>query len=1010
MLEPLLNGILNLFALQASRFPAASLPATRQMVQRYLGGYLRIGQPRPYLELWEAAVDLHRGKDPEALADSARAVARGLRSKLPRAEQYMFMLRFLELSALAPGSGAPLVVRAVAAELGIDEQAVANMEALCQERRDPAGLGEGFLLVNPRGPAAPGPCRLLARPGFLGSATVLRLAQTGTLLLAVDQAGLTLDSVPLDPGTVHRLSQGSILRDPKGGKLYFWEIASAFDPAAGPAAIQFAGRDLTFRYPGSEAGLHRFSFRETGGRLVGIMGGSGAGKSTLLSILNGRRRPDSGQVLVNGIDLHQEGRRLEGVIGYVPQDDLLFEDLSVFQNLYFAAALCLANLSPQEREARIELLLEELNQLETRDLKVGSPLDKTISGGQRKRLNIALELIREPSILFVDEPTSGLSSADSENVMALLKSQAAKGRLVIVVIHQPSSDIFKLFDSLWLLDQGGRPVFAGNPLDALVYFRSASHRAGEMEYACPRCGNVRPEQLLDILEEKEVGPDGAYTKRRRVSPEEWHRRFLAGREPAPAPEPPPAGGVEPRLWRPGRPGQLGVFFMRNLKSRLANRWYLAINLLEPPLLALLTALLCRGAWGGTYSLGANQNLAVFFFISVIVALFLGLSVSAEEINRDRKILERERFLHLSWSSYVASKALYLALVSALQMAVYVVIANCLLGILDLYLFSWLVLFSCALTSCLLGLNVSASLRSAVTIYILIPLLLVPQIMLGGAVVPFDELTSRNAGNHDTPIIADLIPSRWGLEALLVRQYADNRYERILFSDSCQKRQNRFMFDSYIPEARALADYPFIEPAPPGHRAQTARRLRALGAALGTIAAQTGLAPGPVPERLSPEAYDHRAQAAVKRYLGRAEQYYLARWREAAKRLEGIEAARKSRLGAEGLKRFRDTHRNQAVAKLVLNLQGLEDVRLSGDRLVQLAVPICQRPTSPWGAAQFLAAEKRLGPWLLPTPIFDLAVLWAMSLVLYLALNLSLLPRLMAAGAGWLQGLGRPRHD
>jgi ABC-type multidrug transport system ATPase subunit len=185
------------------------------------------------------------------------------------------------------------------------------------------------------------------------------------------------------------------------------------------------------------------------------MGGSGAGKSTLLGILNGQRRPDRGRVLVSGIDLHKEPERLEGVIGYVPQDDLLFEDLSVFDNLYFSACLSLANLNAAERTRRVDAVLTELNQIEIRDLKVGTPLNKTISGGQRKRLNIALELIREPSILFVDEPTSGLSSADSENVMGLLKAQAAKGRLVIAVIHQPFSRIFKMFDTLWVLDSRG---------------------------------------------------------------------------------------------------------------------------------------------------------------------------------------------------------------------------------------------------------------------------------------------------------------------------------------------------------------------------------------------------------------------------------------------------------------------------------------------------------------------------------------------------------------------------
>src|SRR5690606_10976686 len=116
-------------------------------------------------------------------------------------------------------------------------------------------------------------------------------------------------------------------------------------------------------------------------------------------------------------------------------------------------------------------MLLTLGLADSRDLKVGNPLEKTISGGQRKRLNIALELIREPSVLFVDEPTSGLSSRDSENIMDLLKELALKGKLVFAVIHQPSSDIFKMFDKLIIMDTGGYPIYYGNPVDSIIYFK-----------------------------------------------------------------------------------------------------------------------------------------------------------------------------------------------------------------------------------------------------------------------------------------------------------------------------------------------------------------------------------------------------------------------------------------------------------------------------------------------------------------------------------------------------------
>ena len=148
--------------------------------------------------------------------------------------------------------------------------------------------------------------------------------------------------------------------------------------------------------------------------------------------------------------------------------------------------------------------MSSLGLTETKDLKVGSPLEKTISGGQRKRLNIGLELLREPSVLFVDEPTSGLSSRDSENIMDLLKELSLKGKMVFVVIHQPSSYIFKMFDKLVILDFGGYQIYYGNPVEAVTYFKSIVDMIDKEQGSCIECGNVNPEQIFNIIETKVV--------------------------------------------------------------------------------------------------------------------------------------------------------------------------------------------------------------------------------------------------------------------------------------------------------------------------------------------------------------------------------------------------------------------------------------------------------------------------------------------------------------------------
>src|SRR3990170_7481876 len=183
--------------------------------------------------------------------------------------------------------------------------------------------------------------------------------------------------------------------------------------------------------------------------------------------------PSQGHILVNGFDINTQKDKIHGVIGYVSQDDLLIEELTVYQNLYYNAKLCFATFTEEQIHKRVMEVLENLGLDQRKDLPVGNPLDKTISGGQRKRLNIALELIREPAVLFLDEPTSGLSSRDSENIMDLLKELASKGKLIFVIIHQPSSDIYKMFDKILILDVGGKPIYYGNPVEAVMYFKKA---------------------------------------------------------------------------------------------------------------------------------------------------------------------------------------------------------------------------------------------------------------------------------------------------------------------------------------------------------------------------------------------------------------------------------------------------------------------------------------------------------------------------------------------------------
>ena len=529
-----------------------------------------------------------------------------------------------------------------------------------------------------------------------------------------------------------------------------------------------------------------------------------SGKTTLLNVLAGIEAPTSGKVTINGVNLHYEKDQLEGVIGVIPQDDLLIEELTVFQNLYYNAKLCFKDKSEEELTQLVHKTLQNLGLYERKDLKVGSPLNKMISGGQRKRLNIALELIREPAILFVDEPTSGLSSRDSENVMDLLRELTLKGKLIFVVIHQPSSDIYKMFDNMMILDTGGYMIYYGNPVEAVMYFKRLDMQINSDQGECPTCGNVNPELIFNIIEAKVVDEFGRYTPIRKVSPVKWEEHFkdnIKLNEMPDETDPPPKS-----LNIPSRLKQFLIYTTRDFLSKVSNTQYIVLNLLETPILGFILAFVIRyiaDPNSNIYIFRENENIPIYIFMALIVALFIGLTVSAEEIFRDRKILKREAFLNLSRTSYLFSKISILVALSAIQSITFVLIANEILQLRGMNFEYWLVLFSTAVFANLLGLNISATFNSAVTIYIVIPLLMIPMMVLSGAMFSFEKLNRAVGSFNRVPLIAEFMVTKWGYEALVVHQFKDNDFHKTFYQIEKEERNADYKTVYYIPELEKI---------------------------------------------------------------------------------------------------------------------------------------------------------------------------------------------------------------
>ena len=573
--------------------------------------------------------------------------------------------------------------------------------------------------------------------------------------------------------------------------------------------------EVTHHFGSGDTGLDGISFTLTRGELVCVMGASGCGKSTLLRVLAGQLQPSGGNVFLNGRSLYPNLDELKKYISYIPQEDAFDEHLTIGENLQFAAAIRSPHLSRRDRVRRLEAKLVELGLGERRDAVVGAASKKTLSGGERKRLNIGLDMIGMSDVYLFDEPTSGLSSKDSEHVIEIIRSMA-HNKIIMVTIHQPSSKLFQMFHKAVLLDKGGRLVFFGTPTEMLRYFAEAEHQHqfGAEMGACPACGTTRPEFIFDVLETPlrdlsgdiiyEENSRGQLVAARRYSPEFWRDKYEAfrliqdvkqvslRREQVP---PVPAAASQKRKRTPIRWHdewtQFRALLRRSFISKLRNRANIWITTCAAPVLALLIGTLLRYSESGRYDFASAFHIPTYLFLGLLVAMFLSLTNSADDIIRDRPVLQRERNLDVRLPYYIFAKVSSLSVFALVQCILFVLIGNYVLEIRGMFWLHLGLMFMTSVGSLALGLLVSSIVSDAKTAANIVPLVLIPQILMSGALIKYEDMNrnltlvyslTRWFNDHpnkdrgkkmdsklEVPFVCQFIPMRWSYEEMVVAQ-------------------------------------------------------------------------------------------------------------------------------------------------------------------------------------------------------------------------------------------------
>jgi hypothetical protein len=424
-------------------------------------------------------------------------------------------------------------------------------------------------------------------------------------------------------------------------------------------------------------------------------------------------------------------------------------------------------------------------------------------------------MIGMSDVYLFDEPTSGLSSKDSEHVIEIIRSMA-HNKIIIVTIHQPSSKLFQMFHKAILLDKGGRLVFFGTPSEMLRYFAEAEHQHqfGAEMGACPSCGTTRPEFIFDVLETPlrdlsgdiiyEENSRGQLVAARRYSPEFWRDKYEAfrliqdvkqvslRREPAP---PLPSTVTQKRKRMPIRWHdewtQFRALLRRSFISKLRNRANIWITTCAAPVLALMIGTLLRYSESGKYDFASAFHIPTYLFLGLLVAMFLSLTNSADDIIRDRPVLQRERNLDVRLPYYIFSKITSLSVFALVQCILFVLIGNYILEIRGMFWLHLGLMFMTSVGSLALGLLVSSLVSDAKTAANIVPLVLIPQILMSGALIKYEDMNrnlslvytltrwfhehpSKDRGKKmdsklQVPFVCQFIPMRWSYEEMVVAQ-------------------------------------------------------------------------------------------------------------------------------------------------------------------------------------------------------------------------------------------------
>lgn len=542
------------------------------------------------------------------------------------------------------------------------------------------------------------------------------------------------------------------------------------------------------------------------GEMACILGPSGSGKSTLLNMLAGHLSPSFGSIHYNNQRLTTKSSALRRHIAFIPREDILESTLTVGEHVYQASVSRRPRLMHADRMRRVQTVLGFVGLSHLISRRVGKKGERSLSDGERTRLNLALDLTSTSEVFLIDEPISGLASVDAEQVIDTLK-QMSTGRILICTLHRPSQTILNQFAKVMVLNNNGQMAFWGTPAEMQEYFQRASSELGlHISREAQAAGGA--EYAFEVM----AAPFKRLGNNKLPHANMWQERFEKhqySQNRPPTKESPPTRPIPPlprrsliELWR-----LFKLWVTRTFVGRVRSRMSLYALLLEAPVLALLIAGTLRAASTEEYVFYHSLHITEYLFLSLVLAMFFGLTDSACEIIRDRNLIRRESNYKLFIPGYLMAKILVLSGIASLQCALYLMVSNLILDIRDMFWPHFGIMSLTAFIGIAMSLMVSSLVKAEKTALNIVPLLLVPQILLAGALIRFEDMNefcpkcpdfvpdcitetigklrhrvayqdreTHEISSKPVPLIAELCPLRYSFEMMFVAQAHYNLWD------------------------------------------------------------------------------------------------------------------------------------------------------------------------------------------------------------------------------------------